>query len=55
MIAGEALAEPEVTLGSAAELAGVPVAREQERVRDLAPELAWHVHELHQADDGRLR
>ena len=53
VIAGERLARAQLHRWTAAVLAGVVVAREEERVRDLAAEPARHVNELREADDDR--
>jgi len=52
MIAGQALALPQLLLRAAAELAAVVVASKQECVGDLAAEAARDVDEANQANDG---
>src|SRR5437773_12438605 len=52
MIAGQALALPQLLLRAAAELAAVVVASKQECVGDLAAEAARDVNEANQANDG---
>src|SRR6185437_4716511 len=55
MIALERFASLECGLLAAAELARVAIAREEERVRHLAAELARHVDEAREANDRRVR
>src|SRR6266850_5688046 len=52
VIARKALALPQLLLRTAAELAAVVIASEQERVGDLAAEAARDVDEANQANDG---
>src|SRR2546428_13241558 len=49
----QALPVPQLLLVTAADLAAVVVAGEEERVRDLTAEAAGDVNELDEADDGR--
>ncbi len=51
MVAGQALALPQLLLRAAAKLATVIVAGKQERVGDLATEAARDVDEADQPDD----
>src|SRR6185312_16522888 len=55
MVARERFASLECGLLAAAELTGVAIAREKERVRHLAAELARHVDETREADYSRVR
>src|SRR5438105_2906806 len=55
VVAGQRLAWLEIRLHPAAVLTAIVVAREEERVRDLATEAARDVDELHQPDDRWAR
>jgi len=45
VVTGQTLAESQFEIASTAELAPIPVASEEEGVRNLPSELPWHVHE----------
>jgi hypothetical protein len=55
VIPSQTLAELESILASTAVLTRVSIAREQEGVGYLTPELAWNMDESDEPDNGRLR